>query len=494
MNNGNKNNPYNKKVNTNNNHQSKDAFFKSSGNNIINNNIRHLSMKRKKELEKKKELEIQKMKKEKELEDEIRDKLKCYICLSKVTKPKMCKYCKRLCCEACINKWMAKKSFCGICKHQLTQQDMITVPILDGMSTFFINNIDNIQKKQKINGSNSNEQNKNIDINTNAIFEDDEHQKMSEIVDNKIVCREHNNKVEYYCIQCNEYYCSKCLVFFGNEVNKHLNHFVVQTSKMNDLNIINAINEYKKLPQTKKYITDLIGLCNLKIRENQIKKYETINFLSSIQNTLIKKIDDDSKNLKNSLNYAKDRKIYIEKHSNSIPVAITNIEPNNVDVKKLVGIIKKHNFIDPKFLNEMKKHPKINLKLFSENYQTDFIEFTIPITNNGFVEGMDLVNFTLRSIPGCLGKLIFKYFNQNIHISFVVYINEPNNSQSFPTFYSYICFRKNFGIEFINLNQNNQSVKEQISSIELDVNKFVYLIYNENKISIKLNVIKTYYK
>ena len=124
------------------------------------------------------------------------------------------------------------------------------------------------------------------------------------------------------------------------------------------------------------------------------------------------------------------------------------------------------------------------------------MEFTIPVSNNGFSEGEELINFTLRNVPGCLCKLLFKYFSQKIYISFVVYINESNNSLNCPNFYSYIYFRNNFGIEFINLDKHNQpeAVKEQICSVELDENKFSYLLYNGNKISIKLHVIKTFYK
>ena len=61
------------------------------------------------------------LKKEIEIEDNIRDYLKCYICLTKVIKPKMCKFCKRICCERCINRWMETHNFCGVCKHNLSQ-------------------------------------------------------------------------------------------------------------------------------------------------------------------------------------------------------------------------------------------------------------------------------------------------------------------------------------------------------------------------------------
>ena len=87
-------------------------------------------------------------KKEIEAENDIRDKLKCYICLSKVNKPKMCKYCKRLSCSDCIKTWLSQHDFCGICKKSLTNDDVISVPFLDNMSTYFINNIENNPKHQ----------------------------------------------------------------------------------------------------------------------------------------------------------------------------------------------------------------------------------------------------------------------------------------------------------------------------------------------------------
>lgn len=41
---------------------------------------------------------------EKKLENQIREHLKCYICLAKVKNPVMCKFCNKLSCRSCINK------------------------------------------------------------------------------------------------------------------------------------------------------------------------------------------------------------------------------------------------------------------------------------------------------------------------------------------------------------------------------------------------------
>ena len=61
----------------------------------------------------------------------------------------MCPYCKRNCCEDCINKWLEDHNFCGICKHRISRIDMIEIPFLDKMSNFIMHKIDDQEKKNK---------------------------------------------------------------------------------------------------------------------------------------------------------------------------------------------------------------------------------------------------------------------------------------------------------------------------------------------------------
>ena len=51
--------------------------------------------------EKNKDLDEKKLEEEKERND-IRDKLKCFICFGKVVNAMMCPHCKKLACEQCI--------------------------------------------------------------------------------------------------------------------------------------------------------------------------------------------------------------------------------------------------------------------------------------------------------------------------------------------------------------------------------------------------------
>ena len=79
-------------------------------------------------------------------------------------------------------------------------------------------------------------------------------------------------------------------------------------------------------------------------------------------------------------------------------------------------------------------------------------------------------------------------------------INKKTNSTNYPTFYPYFIFKnKNYGLEFINLNQTlseNQSgeIINQINGAEFEVDKYIYLCDREYKIKIKIIVIKKFYK
>ena len=445
---------------------------------------------KKKEMEKK---ELEKIKKENELQEQIRDSLKCYICLSKVTKPKMCNFCKKICCEVCINKWLENKSYCGMCKHPITAQDMITLPFLDDMSQFFINNIDNKEHKSKKNQIN-NDLDLITEVNENSLILDNN--------ENNDVCPLHKYKFEYYCIQCTNYYCSQCFIFFNKEANKHENHIVVPISKMDNLRINEAINEYEKLTVTKNKINDLIGLCNLKEREKQIKKFEIINYFDALKKLFIQKMDEESSEFKALLDDSIQQKINIETKINVIPSQIFKFsELNNNDdnhnkielKKKLFDDLKEVNDIEPALEQKIIQKSKESPKLFVENYDTDFMEFSIP---QELHEGDEFINCPITIIHDFPCKLVFKYLNHEIYISFIVNVSAQINN--YPNFDVCIIIKnKNFGLEFINFNikkfPQNES-KEIIICDNLDLEKFLYLCSDDKKLILKAYIVKTFYK
>ena len=446
------------------------------------------------------------MKKELELENQIRDHLKCYICLTKVNKPKMCKFCKKICCQACIDKWLLNHDYCGICKHKVSSQDMITLPFLDDMTSYFINNIDNHPK----NNPNNNIQNNNISIKrindeNNIINEEDEDSNS-----NKDICQTHNNKIDYYCIQCNKYYCSNCLVFFGKEANIHQNHLILQVAKMNDLGIKDAINEYKKLPETKKIIDNLIGLINFKLRENEIKKSEVKNFMNLIRDLYVKKIDETSQELNTILTNLKRQRDSIETSIESIPNGFNNIVNNNdyAQASVVCQELKKFNTTDDTIEDEILEKSKISPKLFFENYETQVIEIKIPFGGQ-YNEGYEIANYKIDIMRGFPSRLVLQYIGQQVYISFCVDIDLPLNAIDYPKFYTYITIRnQKYGLEFINLsnqsfpqdfaqqqqNNNVRRIRQQINAFEFDAQQFLYLGGEDKIIRMKVYIIKTYYQ
>ena len=467
------------------------------------------------------------MKIENELEEQIKDHLKCYICLCQLTRPKMCIHCKRMCCEECINRWLQQHSFCGICKHQLGNNDLISIPFLDNMSSFFMENIEkpkkqiniksedssnknkiikkdskNIKGTIKINNYGKKEQNNNNIINNNKnpnhinrINDDIDNvrnipfktdiKNKSEINDGDIdICMEHGNNIEYYCIQCDKYFCGQCLIFFGNEVNKHDNHFIIRTSKLNDNRIKEVLNEYKKLSETNSKIDNLIGLCTSKIKENEIKKYEIIKSIHLIKDFYMNLIDKDSEEVENIIQHVRGLKNNFDINKNEALIKFGNSLSNQSETYK--GIqeaykdIKKLNVepqLEKKIMENISLNQKNNPKLYLENYQSDFIEYTIPIPpDHHFLENQKLLNC---NIPGSNLYLNIKYENNKVAISFSSTIKNTH-------LYAYIVFRVNkHGLEFIHLKEND--------FVLLDINKFLYLCDEENKIHFKFCLTKNIY-
>ena len=366
---------------------------------------------------------------------------------------------------------------------------MISIPFLDDMSAFFINNIDNRSKKEKIFNQKEEDEKfnlnmKNIDIKNKSfnnlinndnnvafnnnnlptiVSESNENSELFEKEENEL-CPEHGDKINYYCLQCDKYFCGQCLIYFGKEAHKHDNHFIVNVDKINDLGVNEAINEYKKLPQTKSKLEDLIGQCNLKLRENEIKKKSFIKYCDLIKDSIINKIVSDSNDYKKALNIVKDSK-------------------NNF-----------RNF--PPFLSQ--SIISNSSKLSMENYQTNFIEKEINHPQGGqYNNNEELMKLNLNIIPDYPCDLFIKFIQNKISISIMTI------SKKYEEIYSYIIFKnKQYGLEFMHLSERkiddrtlaNEEKVIQTNTIELPYEKFLYLFNEENKLNLKLYITKIFSK
>ena len=443
-----------------------------------------------------------------ELENQIRDHLKCYICLSEIHNPKMCKYCKRICCQKCIDKWLRTHSFCGICKHEISSQDMVDLQFLDGVPQYFLNLADNHPNNNNISKNNMNQlQNYNNNNRSNNL-NNNNNINIGESEENRDMCQLHKSKIEYYCVQCNKYFCSNCLVFFGEEVKKHSGHLIIQLSKMNESGIKEALIEYKKLSDTKNDLDDLIGKCNFKLRENLIKITQIENFMKLIKNSYVDKIDETSKELNTILSNLKTQKESVENSITSIPNGFKNIINSNDYMQSSIvsAELKKINKIDNTLEDNIKEKLKINPTLFAESYETDYIDFKLPFGGQ-YKEGAEILNYKTNMIRGFPSVLILKYLQKKVIISFSIEMNYALNATDVPKFYNYITIKnQKYGLEFINLSnqiipqnysqqeQNRTRKRNQINSNEIDAEQFIHLAGEEKKIRMKVYATKVYFK
>ena len=427
------------------------------------------------------------LRKEHEIEENIRDFIKCNFCLTREKKQKMCKYCKRISCEKCFNKWMEKHNYCGFCQKMMTKEDLVSLPFLDDMCVYFINNNP-----------------KNIQINNIKSSQKNIQNNKQKIVNNENICPIHNNEICYYCIQCDKYFCSNCLTFFSEETKKHENHLIIQTSQMNNLNLQEAIKEYKKLRNKKIIIDNYIDLCKVKLKENQAKKTEIADSMNLILDLYLQKIEENSKELQSFLNDLTIQRDQIENNLASIPNKFIDIiiNDNVAQINKVSEDLKKINKIDKNIENGIKEKTKVNPNLFLYMYETDYLEFSLPFSGQ-YKEGHQVFNKKLNIIPGFPSNILFQYLDNQINISFSVDIDLPKNDPRYPKFYSYVVFRNGKdGLEFMNLsnqdfpNQENNpgQIRQQVNKISFKATKFIRLGGDDKRIKMKLFIIKCHYE
>ena len=477
---------------------------------------------------------------------------KCGMCLEKKKKLKMCKYCNCIVCENCLKEWLKKHTSCYKCKTKIKTQDMITLPFDDNSiknENNKINNTNSQQQNYDINkasaskplnkGNNNNQQfissnlpNNNMNMNINNNMNNNINNNMNNNVNNNMnninmnnninnisnnnmnnnniiqndkVCPIHKSLMVYHCVNCNKEFCSNCLLFFGQEAQKHKGHLILEISQMNNPNLKQLLDEFNKLPLTKNSLDHLIGLSNFKIRENEIKKFEINHFMNAIQEAYLKKLDEDSVELKTILEDLKKQKDIIDNSISSIPNGFNNIVNSNDYVQGgvLSQELKKINKFDNNLKYKIQEKSKNTPMLFIDNYESDFLEFKLHFGRK-YVEGKDIVNQNINFIPGFPCRIVMKFLQKKVYISLLIDINVPLNQMETPKFFTYISFKnKKYGLEFSNLSEQNfpQNMmnqinrnRQQMNTVDMEAEQFLYLVEDNGKIKLKIYATMVHYK
>ena len=59
---------------------------------------------------------------------DISDFTKCYICLNFSKEPIICRYCGNLACKKCLDKWKKNNDKCGVCRKIIPKDDTVRMP------------------------------------------------------------------------------------------------------------------------------------------------------------------------------------------------------------------------------------------------------------------------------------------------------------------------------------------------------------------------------
>ena len=257
---------------------------------------------------------------------EVKDLVKCYICLGQIKNPKMCRLCYKLACGDCIRQWMTENQKCGYCRRMITIFDIIDVPFMKNIPQLIIYN-ENLEEKKEI----LEDKNKILNKKLNAKK-----------------CNKHNEKILYYCFKCNQKLCGKCTSFTNEESKIHIGHKIFEYSEVEKSQYNEIINQIDIVKEQKK---DL---------DNKIKEYEDVQKYNEFKFEKEKKLLDKIFKEIESRYKEKSSKI-LEKKSKINKINKKIEEKCEVIGKDLIKIESLDKMVDNLNIDEIKKEFK-NLK------------------------------------------------------------------------------------------------------------------------------------
>ena len=369
-----------------------------------------------KEIEKEKINIVEKDIKEENLGNEIKDTVKCKMCLQKMVHPKMCPKCQNISCEKCLYNWFLREQNkeCNYCKEPINFYEYISVPFMDTIVDF-VEKV--IYDRKRFSSSFQNTYDFNLNNNKNEeIFTND---NLTNLNDN---CEIHNKeKIYYFCLNCNKGYCKTCFVFFGKEKDRHINHKIIEYSNYKKLNLSLLKQKEEKIDINTKYLNDMVSQCN-SYKQVYLFEQKTINdFFLLMQKEYNKKMDEIIENINSKINELNQSLEIYQKTKKEIDDFYKKITVKNritTNIQYLIDKIDKINY-DKNIFNQLLIEPEnINLKVYKSkneefnsknkylnqkiNFENDFEMIADNKLNN-------YININL-SIPKDNNKHFYKVF------------------------------------------------------------------------------------
>ena len=243
--------------------------------------------------------------KEENINSEIKDTVKCYICFDIITKPKMCKYCHRIACEKCLYNWFTieQKNNCGFCREKVNFNDMISVPFMSAVADF----IEKVFEKKEKNEINTNEEENDF-------------------------CPNHiDEPIYYFCLDCNKGYCKICFVFFGKEKDKHVNHNIIQYEQYKNFKLNSLKNFEDKIKEKKSEINKTIKLCESYKDAYEFERKKGNAFIENLKLEFNRQINDNIRMIDDQIKLLKSFIFKYEKYNSELNNFYTKFSNKNIN-------------------------------------------------------------------------------------------------------------------------------------------------------------------
>lgn len=321
-------------------------------------------------------------KEQKAIIKEIKDSVICYICLMKITFPRICPNCHKIACEKCLKNWFIDKgnNNCGYCRAVLTFDKMISIPIINNVANLIdkisskkstkklgmsyhkskkapesnYSKLSDVSNEKKVENFSDILNNDNIIRNSinidnfsklknekNKIYIDKQKSLISRSTHGPYInmigneyegckkedyCQRHPDQpLYYYCLECNQAYCRTCFVFFGDEKDKHNNHNIIEYEKYRTIDLKKVTKLSNKLDDKYEELEAYIKRCEALKESYEFERVIVQNHIKKLMDNFNIKMDENIKVLDNII---KNYKFYLNQ-----------IEKGQKDVQKLYAKI-----------------------------------------------------------------------------------------------------------------------------------------------------------
>ena len=449
--------------------------------------------------------------------NEIKDALTCFICALKITAPLMCPNCKKMACTNCIKKWFDDyHDKCPYCKVHSSFEKMISLPFMEQFSNFFMNDINNKneekEKKKKNNFEDENEDLNNNNNNKNNYDDDDNfhifkdksiskthlipnnnekgednndininnNNQLSNIKKGETCPKHKNEKLEYYCLNCNTKHCTKCFLFFSEESKIHKDHKIITIEEKNKYNLDEMKEDINNLSKVINELREYKG--NIELERKIIEKKEefTKKVTDELKDNYNKKSMDKKCGLDKKNQIIKNQLDLIYKVKNNYTESFNNFieREDQIGFKEYHQLIK--NFKD---INKYKYSHNVNGEFHPELqfFETDFIEIDI----NEYEEILGEIYFNIEGINSQIHFKLNRQAYDEVFINLQFELKDLGDQKE--TYYGYLLFNNKKNIIGINLDQK-MVIENKIFILGNTIIKYSLskILYKNNKCKLKL--------